>query len=199
VYDEGSRFECPLHGWRFDRVTGRCMNAPSRALSSIPVHVEDGMLYANLPGEVRVDRVHARSGLSVGLTVHLHAHACLEILLRGIHAPDRSVLDGPAFLGSWTQYPPPEVSGADLRPEAIVITHEHSDHFHEPTLRLFDIARTSIYVPDFPNQRLQRRLLALGFRHVTPIRFGERSAVHDGWQMTLFEPQKLLERRVSPD
>ena len=30
------------------------------------------------------------------------------------------------------------MGGADLRPDAILITHEHSDHFHETTLRQFD-------------------------------------------------------------
>ena len=188
VYDEGSRFECPLHGWRFDRVTGRCLNAPSRALSPTAAYVEDGVLYANLPDEPRVDHVHARPGLSAGLTVQLHAHACLEISSEGFTVLTDPWLDGPAFLGAWIQYPPPVVSGTDLEPDAIVITHEHSDHFHEPTLRLFD-RETPIFVPDFPNQRLQQRLRALGFRRVTPLRFGDRSTVHEGWQITVFEPQ----------
>ena len=41
VFDKGTCFECPLHGWQFDRATGRCLNAPSRALASIPVTLED--------------------------------------------------------------------------------------------------------------------------------------------------------------
>jgi hybrid cluster-associated redox disulfide protein len=190
VYDEGSRFECPLHGWRFDRLTGRCLNAPSRALTPVAVHIEEGILYADLPAQPRLDRVRAGSRTSIGLSVHLHAHACLEISYEGFTLLTDPWLDGPAFLGSWTQYPPPLVSGADLRPDAIVITHEHSDHFHEPTLRLFD-RRTPVYVPDFPNQRLQRRLAALGFDRVVPLRFGEACAVHDGWRLTFFEPQSL--------
>src|SRR5438552_5445132 len=56
VYDNGSRFECPLHGWRFDRMTGRCENAPSRGLSAIPAHGEDAVLYAGVPGGARRDR-----------------------------------------------------------------------------------------------------------------------------------------------
>jgi CMP-N-acetylneuraminate monooxygenase len=188
VYDEGSRFECPLHGWRFDRATGRCLNAPSRALSSVPAYVEDGVLYADLPGEARRDHVAGRGGTSVGLRVQLHAHACLEISYEGFTLLTDPWLDGPAFLGAWAQYPPPDASGADLRPDAIVITHEHSDHFHEPTLRHFD-RRTPIYVPDFPNQRLQRRLSALGFSDVTAIRFGDPCVISDGWRLTVFEPQ----------
>src|SRR4029077_1204801 len=105
VYDEGSRFECPPHGWRFDRVTGRCLNAPSRALSAIPAYVEDDELYADLPGEARLDRVVARGGTSVGLGVQLHAHACLEISYEGFTLVTDPWLDGPAFLGSWAQYP----------------------------------------------------------------------------------------------
>jgi CMP-N-acetylneuraminate monooxygenase len=124
----------------------------------------------------------------VGLSVHLHAHACLEISYEGFTLLTDPWLDGPAFLGSWAQYPPPAASGADLRPDAILITHEHSDHFHEPTLRMFD-RQTSVYVPDFPNQRLQRRLSAMGFRNVTAIRFGDPCAVHEGWHITAFEPQ----------
>jgi CMP-N-acetylneuraminate monooxygenase len=188
VYDEGTRFECPLHGWRFDRRSGRCLNAPSRALTSVPVAIEDGVLYANVPGEPRVDHVAPRPGHSLGLTVQLHAHACLEISYEGFTLLTDPWLDGPAFFGSWTQYPAPLVGGRDLRPDAVVLTHEHSDHFHEPTLRLLDRA-TPIYLPDFPNQRMQARLLTLGFRHVHPLRFGDRSAIHDGWQLTFFEPQ----------
>jgi CMP-N-acetylneuraminate monooxygenase len=188
VYDEGNRFECPLHGWRFDHATGRCLNAPSRSLSAVPVHLENGELYADLPSEARLDHVAARGGATVGLHVQLHAHACLEISYEGFTVLTDPWLDGPAFLGSWLQYPPPDASGADLRPDAIVITHEHSDHFHEPTMMLFD-RRTPIYVPDFSNQRLQARLAALGFSDVTSMRFGDPCGVHEGWRLTAFEPQ----------
>ena len=63
----------------------------------------------------------------------------------------------PAFLGAWTQYPPPVVDVTTLRPDAMVISHEHSDHFHEPTLVEFDRS-IPIFIPDFPNRRLVERL-----------------------------------------
>jgi CMP-N-acetylneuraminate monooxygenase len=182
-----------VHGWQFDRRTGQCLNAPSHALSAVPVWVEDGVLYADLAHEPLVDRLvdrmaRRRLDTRVGVTVHLHAHASLEIANERFTLLTDPWLDGPAFFGSWTQYPPADVSGADLRPDAILITHEHSDHFHEATLRLFDRA-TPVYVPDFPNQRLTRRLAALGFRNVTAMRFGEHYTLHDGWSVTVFEPE----------
>jgi len=51
VYDKGTCFECPLHGWQFDRKTGRCLNAPDRALAAFPVVVENGVLFADIHGK----------------------------------------------------------------------------------------------------------------------------------------------------
>ena len=189
VYDKGTCFECPLHGWQFDRLSGRCLNAPSRSLAMIPV-VEDehGVLFADLPRPVHVDRVaHGARLAKAGLTIALHAHACLEISYEGYTLLTDPWLDGPAFLGAWVPSPAPDATGADLRPDAILITHEHSDHFHEPTLRHFD-RRTPIFVPDYPNERLPRRLAALGFTDVHRLRFGERTRLRKGWSLTTFEP-----------
>jgi len=190
VYDKGTCFECPLHGWQFDRLTGRCLNAPSRALAMIPVIEEDGVLFADLPAPVHVDRVaHGSRSAKAGLTIALHSHACLEISYEGFTLLTDPWLDGPAFLGAWAPSPPPDTTGADLRPDAILITHEHSDHFHEPTLRHFD-RRTPVLVPDFPNQRLPRRLASLGFTDVRPLRFGERTRLRKGWTFTALEPAR---------
>ncbi len=189
VYDKGTCFECPLHGWQFDRQTGRCLNAPSRSLASIPVTQDDeGVLVADLPAPVHLDRVgHGARSAKAGLTIALHAHACLEISYEGFTLLTDPWLDGPAFLGAWVPSPAPDTNGADLRPDAILITHEHSDHFHEPTLRHFD-RRTPVLVPDFPNERLPRRLAALGFRDVRRIRFGEPARLRKNWTLTAFEP-----------
>jgi CMP-N-acetylneuraminate monooxygenase len=189
VYDKGTCFECPLHGWQFDRLTGRSLNAPSRSLATIPVvQDEQGVLFAELPGPVHVDRVaHGARSAKAGLTIALHSHACLEISYEGYTLLTDPWLDGSAFLGAWMPSPAPDTNGADLRPDAILITHEHSDHFHEPTLRHFD-RRTPVFVPDFPNERLPRRLAALGFTHVHRLRFGEPTRLRKGWSLTTFEP-----------
>ena len=182
VYDKGTCFECPLHGWQFDRLTGRCLNAPSRSLARIPVvEAEDGVLFADLPRPAHVDRVAhgARSG-KAGLTIALHSRVCLEISYEGFTLLVDPCLDGLAT-------PSPDTNGWDLRPDAILITHEHSDHFHEPTLRQFD-RRTPVFVPDFPNERLPHCLAALGFADVHRVHFGERTRFRKNWTLTAFEP-----------
>ncbi len=188
VVDEGTRFECPIHNWRFDRQTGRCLNAPSRTLASYAVAVEHGRLIGQLPaGSGPAEGRRGPLTVVPDLTIRLHAHACLEISRNGFTLLTDPWLDGPAFFSAWAPHPPPAVTGRELTPDAILITHEHSDHFHEPTLRHFN-RETAIYVPDFPNQRLPRRLSALGFVNVHVLRFGERQGVGADWSLTAFEP-----------
>lgn len=186
IQDVGSHFECPIHNWRFDGTTGQCLNAPSRSMTAHTVTVESGVLWADLPLNQGAAAAPVRRAAD-GLTLGLHAHACLELARGGFTLLMDPWLDGPAFLGAWTQAPPPVVTGAELRPHAVLLTHEHSDHFHEPTLRHLP-RTTEMLVPDFPNQRMRRRLEALGFTGVRTVRFGEPLAIHRGWTITLFEP-----------
>lgn len=186
VQDAVSHFECPIHHWQFDRVTGRCINAPSRALTAHAVTIEAGTLWADLSlSEASAPPPGGRT--AAGLTMTLHAHACLELARGGFTLLMDPWLDGPAFLGAWVPHPPPLVRGPELTPDALLLTHEHPDHFHEPTLRHFDRA-TPVYVPDFPNQRMQQRLGAMGFTDVRILRFGDPTVVRPGWTITTFEP-----------
>jgi CMP-N-acetylneuraminate monooxygenase len=122
--------------------------------------------------------------------VRLHAHACLEVEHRGFRLLMDPWLAGPAFLGAWTQYPPPLVRASELAPDAILITHEHSDHFHEPTLDQF-ARSTPILVPDFPNQRMPRILHEMGFADVRALAFGEATPIADRLCVTAYEPDSI--------
>src|SRR4051812_41939640 len=72
IEDRGTRFACPVHGWTFDRDTGRSLNAPSRAMKSVPVRVEDGVLFALVPGHDAAGAGAAGVRPKPGLTVQLH-------------------------------------------------------------------------------------------------------------------------------
>ena len=189
VQDAEDRFQCPRHGWQFDRTTGRCLNAPTRSLSSFPVVEHDGVLHAELPSRA-LRRGGDRPPLAAPLTFQLHAHACLEIRYRGFTLLTDPWLAGPAFFGSWALWPPPRVEANKLRPDAIWISHEHSDHFHPQTLEQLP-RETPVYCPDFPNRRLPARLAALGFADVRPMPFGETVALDDDLTLTCFEPASL--------
>lgn len=191
IKDAGSCFECPYHGWRFEHDTGRCINAPNERLSSFPVTVRGRRLFAEVP----LPSVHRAPAARVTkhqgpLTIQLHAHACLEILYEDFSLLTDPWLCGPAFLGAWTHYPATVVNVDKLRPSAIWISHEHSDHFHEPTIVRFDRS-TPVYVPDFPNHRLVERLAALGFSNVHAVAFGTTYQISEKIKLTCFEPESM--------
>ena len=187
----GTEFRCPNHGWRFD-YGGSCKNTPLEQMFSVPALVRDSHLYAGLPvyDREQIANAYSKRGLVSHFTIELHSHACLEIAYKGHSLLTDPWLAGPAFLGAWTQYPPPVVDVADLGPDAIWISHEHSDHFHEPTLELFDRS-IPIFVPDFPNRRMVRRLTDMGFDNIQPVRFGETYEITDGLRLTCFETASL--------
>lgn len=193
-----SCFECPQHGWRFDLHSGTCLDVSHARLASVPVSVRGGHLWASVhagPRDAPTTSTarHSPRGVSdwpsdFGLRVV--GHACLEIRGGGFTLLTDPWLSGPAFLGAWIPYPPTNVDVSQLRPNAIWISHEHSDHLHLPTLRHFD-RETPVYFPDFPNGRLARTLTAMGFLRVHPMRFGKAYEISDGMRVTCFEPPGL--------
>jgi CMP-N-acetylneuraminate monooxygenase len=187
---------CPEHGWRFD-FTGNGINPKNARLHSFPVRVVGADVFVELPNvreapdpASRPASGRAQAHLAHDLAIDVHSHACLEIHYKGESILFDPWIDGPAFLGSWVPYPPPVVASRDLRPTCIVITHEHSDHCHIPTLERLP-HDVPVYLPDFPNRRLPKILSKVGFREVRPVKFGETAQLADGMSLTAFEPASV--------
>ncbi|MGO4546727.1 Rieske 2Fe-2S domain-containing protein [Paenibacillus sp. 2TAB23] len=184
-------FECPVHMWKFDEKSGKCLTNKNQSMKPIDTIIEDGMIFALLESEEEETSVKKSTNqIPVDLSIKLHSHACLEFETDNFRLLTDPWLDGPCFLGAWTHYPTPLTNGSDLRPDAIWISHEHSDHFHEPTLAHFN-KEIPVYVPDFPNQRLKHRLRALGFSRVHAMPFGEKIQIADQIFITCYEPISL--------
>lgn len=182
--------ECPIHRWRFSKTTGESINVSNQQLTSFPVTIEDDILYSVIPVNKEIEHAKHKALPARDLTVALHSHACLEIAHDNFSLLTDPWLEGPAFLGAWIQYPAPVVSARALSPSAIFISHEHSDHLHEPTLQCFD-RRTPIYYPDFPNKRITTQLKELGFSKLFAMRFGETIQISNRMKITCFETASL--------
>jgi nitrite reductase/ring-hydroxylating ferredoxin subunit len=48
-YRRKGTIECPLHGWRFDVVTGACAHPSDARIPTFAVMVEEGIVYVELP------------------------------------------------------------------------------------------------------------------------------------------------------
>jgi UDP-MurNAc hydroxylase len=96
-------------------------------------------------------------------------------------------LVGSCYWRSWWNYPPVDKPTLDrLKPDVIYLTHIHWDHFHGPSLELFD-SQTRILVPKGNYARMKKDLATLGFRNVLELRHGETYTIAPGFQLTSYQ------------
>lgn len=183
---DGDGFRCPIHFWSFDAL-GQSQNVRDRPLHEFRTTIRDGWLIADVDHFATSPHLQGRS-LETGLDIRLHAHACAEFVHSGRSILTDPWLAGPAFNGAWTQYPPPTVRGEDLSPDVVIITHEHSDHFHPETLAT--LGDVPILYPDFPNRRIGRILDDHCIRNHRACPFGEPVEAA-GARVTFYEPASL--------
>ena len=71
----------------------------------------------------------------------------------------------PAFFGAW--FPFPDNSGLDWdwlgQADLLYVSHLHRDHFDAELLTRHVRKDTTVLLPDFPTDELERELAALGF------------------------------------
>lgn len=180
-------FVCPIHQWEFDKNTGIMINSKSTGLKSYEILEKEGKLYVDIVRETTVNRKKKIHDYPI---IKLHAHACVELIHDDFHLLCDPWLEGPAFLGSWIQYPSSNVSIKDLKPNAIWISHEHSDHFHIPTLKEID-KNIPIYIPAFPNGRMEKELEKLGFKNINIMPWGQKVNIDKNITITTYEPSSL--------
>ena len=189
-YDKQEKcFICPVHQWKFDAETGQSLNALQYQLTRYPVIEKNGELFAELPSVQAADEKD-KEKLTDQTFIRHHAHACIEIVTKQFSLLCDPWLEGNAFLGAWAHYPPSATKVKDVAPDAIWISHEHSDHFHEPSLSKFD-KTIPVYVPAFPNGRMEKKLKRLGFQTIHSVPFGKKIQLADQFFITIYEPSSL--------
>ncbi len=105
-------------------------------------------------------------------------------------------LVGSSYWRSWWNYPPVKREAiTDLRPDVIYITHIHWDHFHGPSLELFD-KQTLIVVPKGNYSRNKDDLYSLGFKNVIELKHGESHQIEPGFKITSYQFGIFLDSAV---
>tara|TARA_Y100000590_G_C15692903_1_gene1004111 strand:+ start:246 stop:2093 length:1848 start_codon:yes stop_codon:yes gene_type:complete len=184
---------CPLHKWKFNKEDGKSV-VGSKDLQEIPVSIKNKKVYAKIEDTLEKELVVQRwknrrrkNKKNIPVDIQLIAHACLKIQHNNFCLITDPWLDGPAFHGAWIQYPKPAMEVKNLNADAILITHEHSDHLHKNTLKQFD-KNIPIYFPAFPNQRIDTILKNMGFKNRHPMIFGKTYQMHKKIKITCYDP-----------
>lgn len=104
----------------------------------------------------------------------------------------RSILFDPWLIGScywrsWWNFPEIEREFlVSVKPDYIYLTHLHWDHFHSPSLRLFD-ANTKFLVPKIPGTRMVRDLRSIKRKNITEIPHGGKFELWEGCSLHSFQ------------
>lgn len=115
------------------------------------------------------------------------SHACMYV-----ETPQGSILIDPWVLGScywrsWWNYPEPSPELiARLKPDFIYITHLHWDHFHAPSLKLFD-KNTTFLLPKAPPVRMVKDLKSLGYHNIIEIPHGDFYEPWEGFRLYVYQ------------
>ena len=178
-------WKCPSHDWTFEPKTGRSINAPQECLTKYSVDENDDFLFADLPAKIN-NKIKKLSGIKIAPKVTVVGNAALLIEWNSFNLLCDPWIEGPAAHGSWVTYPPSNLRVKDLpKIDAILISHEHTDHLHELTLSKFD-KKIPVYVPDVDNKRLSNRLSKLGFKNIFSLHSEEPYEINQEIQITSF-------------
>jgi UDP-MurNAc hydroxylase len=96
-------------------------------------------------------------------------------------------LIGSCYWRSWWNFP--EIDREELRdikPDYIYLTHLHWDHFHAPSMRLFD-RDVKYLVPKIPGTRMVRDLISCKFKNITEIPHGGRFELWENCYLHSFQ------------
>jgi len=190
VRAHGDCFKCPIHNWKFD-LEGKSLNVKGQELSAISLKELDGWLCTDHDALVKRNNTSKKSDTrKQDIDVKLHSHACVQIIYNGFNIVTDPWLVGAAFMGSWINYPETKIDPKSIKPDLLLITHEHSDHFHEETIQFFE-KTVPIYYPDFPNGRITKKLREYGFKNLFPMLFGEQYQVAPRIRLTSYEPNSV--------
>ena len=159
---------CPSHNWTFDPKNGSCSNITNESLKQIKIEIKNEEVYINLhKKQPKIIPKPKEERIPPKITVV--GSASLLIEWEGYNILTDPWIDGITMFDSWINYPPSGIKFTELpKIDAIWISHEHSDHFHEPTLSRFD-KETPVYVPNFLDGRLEKKLRSVGFTNVTSM------------------------------
>ena len=178
-------WRCPSHGWTFNPETGCSINAPQESLKEYVVIEKDGFLFVDIKKEKEI-RITKLDGEKILPKLSIVGNAALLVEWKSYNILFDPWIEGPAVFGSWATYPPSNIKVEDLpKIDAIMISHEHSDHFHEYTLKKFD-KDTQIFVPNLDDCRLEKRLREFGFKNITSLISGSTTDLSDEIKVTSF-------------
>lgn len=186
-----SRYVCTGHNWVFD-ATGENLVKNGQCLEEFfDFKIDSNLCTLNWFEETRKI---SHSEILENLEIAFHSHACLEL-----KSEDFTLITDPwtkpsTYDGNWVHWPD-RINIRMNKPSAIVVTHEHPDHFHEESLLDFELD-TLIIIPNYLNLNLRNRLQYMGFSNLVVLNYNEVFEVTSGVEIKFLRPSSKWEDAI---
>jgi len=181
---EKDLWTCPSHDWIFNPKTGVCLNSPQSCLEKFSIIIKDDYLYVDIHLESNKKNISLKN--SIGPKITIISNACVLFEWKNFRILTDPWIEGPAYFGSWTNYPPSNIKVKDLPPiDLIWISHEHPDHFHPRSLSLFN-KNIPVMVPKLKDNRLKKSIEKLGFTNVKELESFKRHIIFQDIELISF-------------
>jgi hypothetical protein len=128
------------------------------------------------------------------LKLTFHSHACLEI-----SSQDFSIVTDPwteptTYDGNWVHWPD-RIEVPLEKPNVIIITHEHPDHFHAQSIMKYPL-ETRVIIPRYLNLNLREKLINLGFDNLVELNFNQQFTLSEEVKLQFLRPSSKWEDAV---
>ena len=192
----GEKFICKGHNWIFD-TEGKNLVPKGQNLVEADYSINDfGEIFVHQINCISFENYENKYKKTKNITIEFISHASLRVSTDGFKVMTDPWLTPTTYWGHWKHWPSRELLPGDLVTDAIVITHEHPDHFHPDSLKYFD--RTiPIYLPNFISGRIQDALQELEFKKVYVLEFDEEKEIHKDAYLTFIRPSSRWEDSIS--
>ncbi len=186
-----SKFVCTGHNWTFDQYgensikNGQCLNE----LRGFEVRENKCYLLWEEP-----NREEFKGSIPDDLQLIFHSHACLEISSQDFRLITDPWTEPTTYDGNWVHWPN-RINTPINNPNAVIVTHEHPDHFHEQSIEKFP-KDTLIIIPRYLNMNLREKIQNLGFENLVELDFNNTFTVSNNVKIKFLRPSSKWEDAV---
>jgi CMP-N-acetylneuraminate monooxygenase len=186
-----SKFVCTGHNWTFDQYgenlikNGQCL----KELKDFEVRDDKCFLSWEQP-----NREEFNGSIPEDLELIFHSHACLEISSQDFRLVTDPWTEPTTYDGNWVHWPS-KVQTPMNKPNVVIITHEHPDHFHEPSIVMFP-TDTQVIIPKYLNMNLRNKIENLGFANLVELDFNKTLKLSENVKIKFLRPSSKWEDAI---
>jgi len=186
-----SKFVCTGHNWTFDQY-GENMVKNGQCLKELKdFEVRDDKCYLSWE---EPNREESKGSIPEDLELIFHSHACLEISSQDFRLITDPWTEPTTYDGNWVHWPK-KIDTPINKPNVVVITHEHPDHFHEKSIAKFP-KDTLIIIPKYLNMNLRKKIENLGFENLVELEFNYTFTMSENVKIKFLRPSSKWEDAV---